>query len=72
MVCGIHVPVLKVSGRDCCCETWISVCCVVMICGVVVTIATCGIMLLVGCQRLAVRVDVVCTAELDGVCETGV
>lgn len=62
----------EVCVRDCCCEIGISVCCVVTIWGVVVTIAICGIVLVIGRHKLVVRVVVIFAAELDGVCEIGV
>lgn len=43
----------EVCGKDCCCEIGIFECCVVMICGVVVTSATCGAGLPIGRRRLA-------------------
>lgn len=44
---------LEVCGKDCCCEAGISIFCVAMICRVVVTIATCGVVPAVGRHRLA-------------------
>lgn len=48
------MSVREVCGNDYCYETGITVCCVAIIYGVVVTIATCGVGLAVGHDRLAI------------------
>lgn len=47
-VWGIQVPVPETYEKDCCCDAGIYVCCVVMICRVIVTIAICWVVLLLG------------------------